>query len=392
MHVGVVTTSYPRFAGDSAGSFVHGLNRYLHRCGHEVTVACAGDRTGRFSEQLDGVTVHRMPSSLFFQGGAPDALANGFSLTPVSTLWAAGRFSGELLRTVAKKLSRCDAIVSHWLVPCGIVATLLQGIRPHVAIAHSSDVHLLRRLRAHGIVRWISRRTRLVYSGEHLQIDGAPGVVVPMGIETAEFVSTEFDRREARRQLGLSRPMVLFLGRLVPVKGVEVLLSAITQISVRQPIELIVAGDGPARASLAAVAAQQGLACRFIGEVSGPAKRQLLWAADALALPSLLLADGRTEGSPVVVWEALAAGCPVVASRVGGVPRQLDGAGLLVPAADARSLATALERVLFDPTCAAELREKGQKRAQVADWLHIAPRVLGDRFATITPRRTSLRQ
>ncbi len=219
----------------------------------------------------------------------------------------------------------------------------------------------------------------------------APGVVVPMGIETAEFVSSEFDRREARQRFGLSRPTVLFLGRLVPVKGVEVLLSAIAQISVRQPIELVIAGDGPARASLIAAAAQQGLACRFIGEVNGPAKRQLLWAADVLALPSLLLADGRTEGSPVVVWEALAAGCPVVASRVGGVPMQLDGAGLLVPAGDARSLATALERVLFDPIFAAALRERGQKRAQEADWLRIAPRVLGDRFATIDPRATSLR-
>ena len=135
----------------------------------------------------------------------------------------------------------------------------------------------------------------------------------------------------------------------------------------------------------------QGELGRFIGEVNGPAKRQLLWAADVLALPSLLLADGRTEGSPVVVWEALAAGCPVVASRVGGVPMQLDGAGLLVPAGDARSLATALERVLFDPIFAAALRERGQKRAQEADWLRIAPRVLGDRFATIDPRATSLR-
>ena len=70
---------------------------------------------------------------------------------------------------------------------------------------------------------------------------------------------------------------------------------------------------------------------------------------------------------------------------------QLDGAGLLVPAGDARSLATALERVLFDPIFAAALRERGQKRAQEADWLRIAPRVLGDRFATIDPRATSLR-
>lgn len=387
-----MTTSYPRFVGDSAGSFVHGLNRYLRRCGHEVTVACAGDGSGPSSDVLEGVAVHRVPSTLFFHGGAPDALANGLIQKPVSTLWTAGRFSGELLQTVAKKLARCDAIVSHWLIPCGVVATLLQGSRPHVAIAHSSDVHLLRRLHAHWIGRWISRQGRLVYCGTHLQIDDAPGVVVPMGIETDEFVSSDFDRREARQRFGLKRPTVLFLGRLVPVKGVEILLSAIAQISVRQPIELMIAGDGPARASLIAGAAQLGLACQFIGEVHGPAKRQLLWAADVLALPSLILADGRTEGSPVVVWEALAAGCPVVASRVGGVPMQLDGAGLLVPAGDTRSLAMALERVLFDPIYAAELREKGRKRAQAADWLRIAPRVLGDRFGTFAPRATSPRQ
>ncbi len=272
------------------------------------------------------------------------------------------------------------------------MATLIQGHRPHVAIAHSSDIHLLRRLRAERIGRWISRQTRLVYSAEHLQIDDAPGVVVPMGIETCEFTATELERRLARQQLGLSRPTVLFMGRLVPVKGVEVLLTAMAQLSMRQPIELIVAGDGPAREPLIAAARQKGLACQFVGEVRGQGKRQLLWAADVLAVPSLTLADGRTEGSPVVIWEALAAGCPVVASTVGGVALQLDDVGVLVPAADAPSLAAALERVLFDQALAADLREKGQKRALVADWSNIAPRLLGDWFSTIGAHRTSVWQ
>lgn len=375
MHIGVISTSYPRGAGDPAGSFVHGLNGYLRRQGHRVTVVCAGEADSPLQAELDGVSVHRVPSPLFFQGGAPDALATGLVQSPLPTLWEASRFSLQLGAVAARQLVGCDALLSHWLAPCGMTAALLQGRRPHVAVAHSSDIHLLRRLRGSVVARWLSRRAQLVYSAEHLRLDGAPGQVVPMGIHVAEFAPSEPLRQQARQALGLSRPTVLFLGRLVPVKGLAVLLAALDRLNQLQPVELLVAGDGPLRTELMREVIRNGLPVRFVGEVSGPRKRELLWAADALVLPSLQLADGRTEGSPVVVWEALAAGCPVVASRVGGVAAQLAGAGLLVPPGDAVQLAEALHRVLTQPELANQLRTQGLGRALSADWSQVAPQL-----------------
>ena len=114
------------------------------------------------------------------------------------------------------------------------------------------------------------------------------------------------------------------------------LLSALRRLR-HLDIELIVAGDGPLRSPLEAEAHAQGLPVRFVGEVLGRDKRQWLAAADLLVLPSLQLPDGRTEGAPVVIWEALASGLPVVASAVGGTTAQLGGCGLAVPPGDAIS-------------------------------------------------------
>lgn len=381
MHFGIVSTSYPRFDGDPAGSFVHGLNRYLGRRGHRVSVVCAGDSESAVFEWLDGIAVHRLPSGLFYQGGAPDALAQGLWQQPLLTLSRATQFSRELLRLSAERLSGCDVLISHWLLPCSLLGCLVQRGRPHVAIAHSSDVHLLRRLGLTRLGRWMAKRADLVYTASHLELPGAPGRVVPMGIERADFACADGDRLAARQKLGLDRPTLLFLGRLVPVKGLDVLLAALSLLRHRD-VELVVAGDGPLRTLLEAQVQEQKLPVRLVGEVGGRSKLDWLAAADLMVLPSLQLADGRTEGAPVVIWEALAAGLPIVASDVGATRTQLGGIGLTVPPGDAHALAAAIDRLLADAQERARLRELGPQRAVLADWEQVAaqllPRWLGD--------------
>ncbi len=376
MHFGVITTSYPRYGGDPAGSFVHGFNRYLRRLGHRVSVVCAGDAGAPIFERLDDVSVHRLESSLFYAGGAPDALATGLASSPFQTISQAGRFSVGLVRATRRLLADCDALISHWLLPCGLLAAQLQHGRPHIAIAHSSDVHLLRRLRLAWLGRLIGRHADLVYTAEHLMLPGVPGRVVPMGIDLHEFSTSEPERAAARQQFGLQVPTLLFLGRLVPVKGLGVLLAALSQVVRQHAVELIVAGDGPLKVELSEQARRDGLPVRFVGEVSGSAKRQLLAAADLLVLPSLELADGRTEGAPVVIWEALASRLPIVASRVGGIAVQLGDAGLTVPAGHPQALADAISRLLGDADLSARLRQLGPGRAAQADWAQVAAKIL----------------
>jgi glycosyltransferase involved in cell wall biosynthesis len=195
-----------------------------------------------------------------------------------------------------------------------------------------------------------------------------------MGIAVAEFAATATQRAAARHELGLTGPTVLALGRLVPVKGLAGLLAALAELG---GVELLIAGDGPLRAQLVQQAAPLGSRVRFLGEVRGAARRRLLHGCDALVLPSRVLGDGRTESAPTVLLEAMAAGCPIVATAVGGVRELVGDAGLLVPPDAPAALTAALHRVLFEPGWAAACTARAHRRAAQFDWAVLAPRLLG---------------
>ncbi len=370
MHIGVLTTSYPRFPGDPAGNFVAGLNRYLVRCGHTVEVLAAGDGP---DERMAPIEVRRVASRLFYGGGAPDALAAGWS-----SYVEAGRFSLRMLRLLRWRAAGFQALISHWVLPSGLLVAVGAPRCRHLMIAHSSDIHLLRRLRAEALLRALRRRADLVYTASSLQVPGAPGRVVPMGVDAAEFAGIgAAERQTARLRLGLSRPTALFLGRLVPVKGLGVLLRVLGTEGV--PADLLIAGDGPERARLSGMAAGLSLGdrVRFLGEVHGAARRELLAACDVVVLPSVLLPDGRTEGAPTVLLEALCAGCPVVASAVGGVAELVGDAGLVVPPGDQARLGAAL-REATAPGWRERLGSRAAARGARYDWSMVGPLVLGD--------------
>ena len=153
------------------------------------------------------------------------------------------------------------------------------------------------------------------------------------------------------------RPVVLAVGRLAPQKGFSVLLQAAAAWRDLNPVPLVViAGDGPPAGELRARAAQCGVDAVFPGHRDDvPA---LLAAAAVFVLPSTW------EGQPLVLQEALRAGTPVVATRVGGIPGLTgEDAAILVPQGDARALAAAVRSVLTDPRLAARLRAAAAARA-----------------------------
>ncbi|HZF07357.1 MAG TPA: glycosyltransferase family 4 protein [Thermoanaerobaculia bacterium] len=158
------------------------------------------------------------------------------------------------------------------------------------------------------------------------------------------------------------RGAFLFVGRLRIRKGVEVLLASMAAMRQRCPeARLLVAGDGEHRAALEERAAERKLGpevVTFLGRADAARVRELLAGALALVVPSTY------EGMPLVVLEAMAAGLPVVASRVSGIPEVVvDGeTGWLVPPEDPAALAAALEEVLADPAEAARRGEAGRRR------------------------------
>jgi glycosyltransferase involved in cell wall biosynthesis len=151
--------------------------------------------------------------------------------------------------------------------------------------------------------------------------------------------------------------VVLGVGRLAAQKGYDILLAAAVRWQQRDRVPLLaIAGAGPLAEELAAEASRSGVDLRLLGQRDDvPA---LLAAADVIVVPS------RWEGQPLIVQESLRAGRPLVASRVGGIPRLTgeDGA-VLVPPGDAARLAEAVAEVLDDPARAARLSAAARARA-----------------------------
>lgn len=147
---------------------------------------------------------------------------------------------------------------------------------------------------------------------------------------------------------------VLFVNRLVASKGVHVLIRAAAGLGA----PVAIAGDGPERPRLEALAGELGVDARFLGWVDAERRAALLCGAKAFALPSLW-----EEPFGIAGVEALAAGVPVVASSVGGIPFWLTDGGLLVPPGDPAALHDALARILDEPGLRDDLAARAPRAA-----------------------------
>ncbi len=199
-------------------------------------------------------------------------------------------------------------------------------------------------------------RARLIHGG----VSPSMIRVIPSAIDP-EALYPQLGRAATRAQAGLANDAALLLvvAALFHRKGIDVLLDALGRLADDglRPA-LWIAGQGPVRPALEKQARELGLdhQVRFLGERGDIA--DLLAACDVFILPS------RQEGLGVAALEAMAAGRPIVASRVGGLAEAVvdERTGLLVPPNDPGALATALARLLRDPALRTRLAEAGPAR------------------------------
>lgn len=378
MRIGLLTTSFPCFEGDSAGHFVHGFADALQQRGHALEVLAPQPGEGQ-PPCLDGIDLTWVPymrprrlSRTFYRAGVPDNLRTD----PLAWLGLLP-FSVALAATAARRAARWDAVVSHWALPCGVIGAQLGGL-PHLCVVHSADMWLLQRLPGrHAIARsMVERTTRMWFVAPHLRAqfeallppDSGPHPdwhVGPMGYAPRPLAPGERSTGQHLR--------VLALGRLVPIKGLDVLVRAVA----RQPgVTLTIAGAGPERDALRRLARELRIDVVFAGHVQGEAKARLLAEADALALPSRPMRSGRTEGAPTGLIEAMAAGLPIVASDTGGVASMLqDGVhGRIVAPGDIAALSDALARLRDDPDGRTAMGDAAAMHAGQFAWPALAER------------------
>ena len=215
--------------------------------------------------------------------------------------------------------------------------------------------------------QWLARRcVRIVAISDAVRefvcaVEGIPPRKVERIYYGLDAAPAPQNVADLRTELGWAgAPLIGFVGRLTGQKGVDVLLNAFAIVHRALPTaRLLLIGDGPQRAALAALAGglQISAAVHFAG-----------WREDAraqMAALNVLAIASRWEGFGLVTLEAMQAGVAVVASRVSALPEiVLDGeTGLLVPAANAAKLAAALMALLQDPQRAMQLGENGRLRA-----------------------------
>jgi len=250
--------------------------------------------------------------------------------------------------------------------------------RPVVATFHANAERelplqrLLRRVAAAGLSRIdygiaVSRQakafSRAVYRGRT--------AVIPNGVDLSRFTAALAAAPGARRVPARSgaAPRVLFVGRFGEQrKGFEVLLAAAERLAASgRAAEVVVVGGGP-EARWATRAGKAGV--RFAGRLGDQALANAYRESDVFCAPSL---GGESFG--MVMVEAMAAGCPVVASDIPGYAEAARGAAVLVPPDDAGALAEALWRVGTDPDTRARYRARGEARAATLCWTRVAKHV-----------------
>lgn len=299
-------------------------------------------------------------------------VVNGVPVTRVGTLGEAGSVPvGPGLGRELRR-ARADVMIVHEPNPSALVSLLLARPSIPYAIWFHSDVvrpWLQYRLFYEPVARPLYRGARRFAVSSPALAESSPVLrryadrirVIPFAIDAERWRPDALAQRAAELRDQDPRPIVLFVGRLVPYKGVDVLLRAAAPLAVR----VVIAGDGPARGSLerTAAAVRQVAAVEFAGSIADEALKAWMHASAALVLPSLT----RAEAFGFVQLEAMASGVPVVSTSVAtGVPwvNQHGVTGLVVPPGDVAALRAALAAIIADPSLRARLGAAGRERVR----------------------------
>ncbi len=368
----VITSSYPRHERDIAGHFVGKWVRWVRTEGSTWRLYSwrgEGSESRKLEEGLEMNVVPYGPRSmegLFYGSGAPENLEERW--------WRglmAGPAMGAMMAAVARGIlaRRPSALVGHWLVPGGLIARWMGRVFgiPSYVVGHSGGVQMLGRLPG-GVGRWLAQTvveagpvtvpTRTLKEELGELCEASTVEVAPMGYEPAPQQAVE--RRE--RCLG-------FLGRLVPIKGLGVVLEAVDRLRREgEDVCLEVVGDGPCRQRWEGAA---GDGVRFLGVRFGEEKWRYLRSWGAVVAPSQRAPRDRHEGLPVSILEASSVGTVPLVGAVPGVEEWLGEPRFqrVRPADSPRAWAEAMGRWLErDGEAVGALREASRRRVAALAW------------------------
>ena len=360
-HIGVVSTFYPNSIEPVRATFVRNLVTAIRRSGVDVSVVAPVPYAPQFLRSEKYRRMRRVPAREKYSG--EEITHPRYVVVPkLGGLSGITYFMG--CRTaVADEFQRYGTAVLHAhcaypdAVGVGMVARQLNI--PYVVTVHGSDINVVARsplVRAQ--IRWALRNASGLI-GVSRELCEKMVALVPSrekhishipcaGVDSSVFSVHESAVQKKSLNISQVTKLVLFAGRLVPVKSVDTLIRAWGQICTNHEESnsycLVIVGDGPERTALEKLTSEVGVRdkVRFIGEVSQEDLAHWLSACSVFCLPS------KSEGTPNTIVEALASGRPVVASSVGGIPELINSeyVGILVEPGNVNQLARGLQAAL----------------------------------------------
>ncbi len=262
------------------------------------------------------------------------------------------------------RASNVSHVHAHFLTHGGFAAWVIGRLTglPYSVVAHGSDVHRHRammktKVAEAAFIAAISEYNRSAIIAECGNVGRVE--VVHCGIDVSHI-------RPGAASDRASSPVVVCVGTLHEVKGQRHLIEAAAELKRRgRRIEVQLIGDGPDGPMLSDLAVRLGVDDRvdLVGPLDHDEVIERYRQAHVTVAPSVASRDGRREGIPTVLMEAMAAGTPVVASDLSGIPELVvdEVSGLLTPTGDAVAIADAIERLLTEPDLAARLAENADR-------------------------------
>ncbi len=359
----MITSTFPAWPGDGTPSFVADLGVSLSKR-LDISVLAPRVRGQRGSwPELDLHRFRYFPSP--WEGLADNAIVPALREAP--RRWAeVPPFFGSMTVSAGLLLDslRVRLINAHWLLPGGMAALAARRFRdvPIAVTAHGADVHALSGLAGSAAKRAVLRHVELIIPVSHsirsalieLLPSCASRITEPVPMGTLQEPMTQPSIR--------SQNEFLIVARLAEKKGVETAVRAFESVD---DARLLIIGDGPEMKRLKALCAQLqvGDRIRFLGQQTKEVVTARMRQCSAVVIPSVRSRDGDTDGTPVVLAEAMANGAPVIASAIGGLSEQIrhQQTGFLFRPGDVDQLAELVRSVIDRPEL---LKESSERAAQ----------------------------
>ena len=379
----VLASTYPRWANDHEPGFIHELCKRLSGQFNIIALvpdAMDADPNG----MLDGVHVIRYryaPKKL------QSLVNNGGIINNLKTFWWKWLLVPSFLMcqyfAVKKILStqKVDAIHAHWLIPQGWIAHAFckQFNIPYVVTSHGGDLFGLQGHALTKIKKYVAENATAmtVVSQamkdylEQMLIQPKILEVIPMGVDLHHRFTPNFDIQRHQNEL-------LFVGRLVPKKGLNFLLDALAVLVKEHPeLSLNIVGFGPNESALKQQVTQLKLEknVNFLGPLSQDKLPEMYHQATLFVAPFVRADNGDQEGLPVALMEAIGCGCPAVVGHVAGIEDLLgeDITAIAVNPHQPQELVTAILKALDEPMIAAERAMRIRQNAiEYIDWDSVA--------------------